>query len=108
MWAMVEWMLPHPVDLFNWFLVGSDGKTSYYRVYLFYFNGLLFEMGGEVLAKHARKVNLPKLDPDPKRKLHLKSNVIKGTRADCLPDDVYNKDFCNHTDPTQGDAAVTV
>ena len=35
-------------------------------------------------------------------------NVIKGSRTDCVPDDVYNKDFWNLTDCTQWEAAMTV
>ncbi len=35
-------------------------------------------------------------------------NVIKGSRTDCVPDDVYNKDFWNLTDPIQWEAAMTV
>ena len=34
--------------------------------------------------------------------------VIKGSRTESVPDDVYNKDFWNPTDPIQWEAAMTV
>ena len=35
-------------------------------------------------------------------------NVIMGSRKDCVPDDVYNTDFWNASDPSQWEAAMTV
>ena len=68
-WAIIEWMLPHAADLINRFLVGADGKTAYYRVHMRHFNGMVFEMGEQVLAKPVRKANWAKLGRDPKRKM---------------------------------------
>ena len=35
-------------------------------------------------------------------------NVFKGDRRDCVPDDVYNKDFWNLADSIQWEAALIV
>ena len=54
-WAIVEWMIPLASDLINRYLVGSDGKTAHYRIYMRNFNGMAFECGEQVMAKPVRE-----------------------------------------------------
>ena len=60
-------------------LIGTVGKTAHYRMYMKFFNGIVFEMGEQVFAKPVRDANLAKLGRNPKRKLSLKSNWIEAT-----------------------------
>ena len=41
-WAIMEWMIPHSADLINRFLIGTDCKTVHYRMYMKFFNGMVF------------------------------------------------------------------
>ena len=78
-WAIMEWMIPHSADLINRCLIGTDCKTVHYRMYMKFFNGMVFEMGEQVFAKPVRDANLANLGRNPKRKLSLKSNWIEAT-----------------------------
>ena len=75
---MVEWMIPHAADVINRFLVGSDGKTAYYRIHHRWFKAAVFEFGKQVWAKPLRQTNWNKAT-ETKRKLSLRSNWIEGT-----------------------------
>ena len=78
-WAIVELTIPLASDLINGYLVGSDGKTAHYRIYMHNFNGMAFECGEQVMAKPVREGNWKKIDRNPKRKFSVKSNWIEGT-----------------------------
>ena len=54
--AALEWMIPHAAHTINRFLVGADGRTAHYRLYLKNFGGKTFEFGEQVLAKPKRKI----------------------------------------------------
>ena len=54
---LIEWILPHAADVINWFLVGSDGKTPYYRIHHRWFKAAVFEFGEQVWAKPLRETN---------------------------------------------------
>ena len=62
-------MIPLASDLINRYLVGSDGKTAHYRIYMRNFNGMAFECGEQVMGKLMREGNWAKLDRNPKQKL---------------------------------------
>ena len=66
-------------ELINRYLVGSDGKTARYRIYMRNFNGMAFGCGEQVMAKPVPEGNWKKLDRNPKRKLSVKSNWIDST-----------------------------
>ena len=52
---MVDWITRHAVSLLNKFHVGVDGRTAHYRIHHKNFNGKVFEIGEQVLAKPKRK-----------------------------------------------------
>ncbi len=52
--VILEWMIPHGADCVNRFLPGRDGRTAYYRVRGKNFDGAVYEIGEQVLAKPKR------------------------------------------------------
>ena len=77
-WPVLEWMIPHAADVINRFLMGSDGKTAYYRIHHRWFKAAVFEFGEQVWAKPMRETNWNKVT-ETKRKLSLRSNWIEAT-----------------------------
>ena len=52
---VLQWMVMHAVETINRFLVGADGRTSWYRLYNKHFIGKVIEFGELVFAKPLRK-----------------------------------------------------
>ena len=77
-WSVLEWMIPHAADVINRFLMGSDGKTAYYRIHHRWLKAPVFEFGEQVWAKPMRETNWNKVT-ETKRKLSLRSNWIEAT-----------------------------
>ena len=63
------WMILHAVETINRLLVGSDGRTPYYRLHGKNFIGKVLEFGEVVYAKPLKK---------PSRKRSLRSQAILG------------------------------
>ena len=57
---IVDWITRHAASLLNNFHVGVDGRTAYFRIHHKNFNGKVFEIGEQVLAKPKRRTNKSK------------------------------------------------
>ena len=66
-------MIPHVGDSITRFLVGTDGKTPYYRIYQKFFQGKAYEFGEQVHAKPKRAMD------NTKKKRSLSSKSRDGT-----------------------------
>ena len=76
--ASTQWMMPHAANLINRLLVGSDGKTAYYKIHHRCFKAAVFEFWEQDRAKGMRETN-GNSGTATKRKLSFKLKCIEGT-----------------------------